>query len=608
MGRLRFHFRRMYFVKIYNKIRYEIMQKYYQENFSNDGQRFIAWYLRNIYRMNEFDVLDCVTDGANDQKIDAVYIDHENESIYIIQGKFYSQKGKIDSGAFMEIIGAWLKIRNLRQLQETANEKLRSKVSEISSAIDDGYDIYFELVTTAELNKPARREIESFSQAVKEMKRGEVLSENIVIVDEKILEMRYNDAMNLKTPVINYKIKVEPNKCICTSINGTKVIAAILNLSDCAEIPGIQDGSLFKKNVRQSLGKSVKVNKAIAMTLRTCPGEFFFLHNGITAICSSLELKDNILSAENISVVNGCQSLTTIYNNSEALKSSGDAGYVIFRFYEIQESGRIENISTSTNSQTTVKARDLRSNEKCILDMKAAYERRYPDGQFITKRGEKTEHGKNKHHIVDISLLSKMLISWHALKPTLTHSENVIFREYFDKVFHSDYSPEKVQALNEIYNACMEFWIPGKNHIGCKINNALLKHKAHGVFLHMFAAAVLLIFLNKDKGGNSDLSGMTPKPDAVMKITGNGENLRYLIDLAASCLNVAFTQSENEMKIKGRVFEAVRWPKSTQSINTIRDVIISRVMPLMPEDRINIDTLREKLNMSEDDFEKIWEL
>ena len=33
---------------MYNKILSEISQEYYQQNYPNDGQRFVAWYLRNM--------------------------------------------------------------------------------------------------------------------------------------------------------------------------------------------------------------------------------------------------------------------------------------------------------------------------------------------------------------------------------------------------------------------------------------------------------------------------------------------------------------------------------------------------------------------------------
>ena len=57
------------------------------------------------------------------------------------------------------------------------------------------------------------------------------------------------------------------------------------------KLPGIKDGSLFQKNVRQSLGINNTVNKKIKKTINDpnkC-GDFFFFHNGITAICNKIE-------------------------------------------------------------------------------------------------------------------------------------------------------------------------------------------------------------------------------------------------------------------------------------------------------------------------------
>ena len=34
---------------MYDKIREDIQQDYYVQNFPNEGQRFVAWYLRNIH-------------------------------------------------------------------------------------------------------------------------------------------------------------------------------------------------------------------------------------------------------------------------------------------------------------------------------------------------------------------------------------------------------------------------------------------------------------------------------------------------------------------------------------------------------------------------------
>lgn len=218
-------------------------------------------------------------------------------------------------------------------------------------------------------------------------------------------------------------------------IGSTKAVIAALPLRDCVKIPGIKDGSLFRKNVRQSLGNSNKVNKAIAQTIKKDARDFFFLHNGITAICSHMELKGNHLSVKELNVVNGCQSLSTIYSSSETAKKATDA-YILFRFYEISESDRADKISTSTNSQSAVKARDLRSNDKSVLALKKAYEQFYPDGYFITKRGEKVDKLKyNDANVVNLTDLGKQLIAWQSQRPTISYSETKIFDKYFDQLF-----------------------------------------------------------------------------------------------------------------------------------------------------------------------------
>jgi hypothetical protein len=50
---------------------------YYRNNFDNDGQRFIAWYLRRVLLRDDAQTRDDITDGSNDKEIDAVIVDEE---------------------------------------------------------------------------------------------------------------------------------------------------------------------------------------------------------------------------------------------------------------------------------------------------------------------------------------------------------------------------------------------------------------------------------------------------------------------------------------------------------------------------------------------------
>jgi len=83
-------------MSILDKIQNEIKNDYYQQHFPNDGQRFVAWYLRNIHLLDAMQAKDAMTDGANDKQIDAVYIDDDEGKIFIIQGKYYTS-GTIDA-------------------------------------------------------------------------------------------------------------------------------------------------------------------------------------------------------------------------------------------------------------------------------------------------------------------------------------------------------------------------------------------------------------------------------------------------------------------------------------------------------------------------------
>lgn len=51
-------------------------------------------------------------------------------------------------------------------------------------------------------------------------------------------------------------------------IGATRAVIAAIPLKEYIKIPGIKDGTLFRKNVRQSLGTGNKVNKGIARTLQ----------------------------------------------------------------------------------------------------------------------------------------------------------------------------------------------------------------------------------------------------------------------------------------------------------------------------------------------------
>ena len=134
---------------------------YYQQNFANDGERFLAWYLRTIYQRSAAEARSDITDGADDKEIDAVVVDDEKRKVIILQGKFFTTTS-VDHQPLHEILAAWLHIRDLPSLQATCNTRLKVKLEAVAEALREDYEVEFELVTTGQLTQSAKNDLNTF--------------------------------------------------------------------------------------------------------------------------------------------------------------------------------------------------------------------------------------------------------------------------------------------------------------------------------------------------------------------------------------------------------------------------------------------------------------
>lgn len=576
---------------MYAKILHDIQQTYYQDNYANDGQRFVAWYLRNIHGLNTVEAKDCITDGANDKQIDAVYINNQDSIIYIIQGKFMSGE-YIDAEPVREVLSSWILVQDLNQLQDAANSKLKVKINEISAALDDDYEICFELITTAKLTDQAQMDADAFS---KKLSDSEEMNANFVVVDNEMLKFKYDEALNKTNNYINFTFQLESGKYLEVELNGTRAVLAAIPLKDCVNIPGIKDGRLFRKNVRQSLGNSNKVNKGIAKTIKKEPGDFFFYHNGITAICSKIDIQNGQLTVKDLNIVNGCQSLSTIISCGEAAKKS--YGYILFKFYEMANSEKADKITNSTNSQSAVKARDLRSNDKIVLSIKKNYEQTYPNGYMVTKRGENVDTTRyDAGHIIQLTDLGKELIAWHSQRPILSYSETKIFDIYFNQLFKKDYPAEDVQALHELHSAIMSKWNPD-NPMG--INESLLAMKSYAPFHHLYAVSVIFAEI-------SNMSEMVPRPSKVLAQLKECDMMDTIINIAGKTLNRAFKNANSKAIADNKVFSPQNWIKSKASIVSLTEALRVR-LDAMEDDETNLGAkIQSCCKLEKQDFESRW--
>lgn len=367
---------------------------------------------------------------------------------------------------------------------------------------------------------------------------------------------------------------------------------AAMPLKECIKMPGIKNGTLFQKNVRQSLGHSNTVNKKIKKTIMgdRC-SDFFFYHNGITAICNKMEeLSDGKINLHGLSVVNGCQSLNTILDCSETVKKKNDA-YVLFRFYEIPQRDRADSISTNTNTQSAVKARDLRSNDKRVLRLKKAYEQKYPQGYFATKRGDITPADKDKNYTIELASLGKNLIAWYSQRPNLSYGETKIFDKYFDTLFRIEYAPEDMFALNFWMQKILAIWTE-ENPLS--LNETILTMRAYAPFHFLFALSCIFAKVNNN--------GNVPSPGACYNVAISNNMCDKIIAIAANCLNSAFAAEQNNYAAQGKPFIPQNWVKNKASIAAIQTAV-TNYMAFLPSMNANMNQeLKSNLMIDSKDF------
>ena len=551
---------------------------YYQQNFSNDGERFVAWYLRRVLLRDAIAVRYDITDGANDKQIDAVVVDDEESRVLIIQGKFIGEN-QVDGEPLREVLSAWVRLQDLPALQKDCNEKLKVKLEAVRKALDEDYRVEFELITTGVLTDAAKADLKAFSDKLEE---SEDFTASLHVVDAEVLQTRLAEAEAMELPSLDYVVNIDPEQTLVTKVGEAQTILTILSLRECLKLPGILDSKLFRKNVRQALGANNRVNRALRTTIHgDRVREFFFYHNGITAICDEAKVNGDRtrISVKGLSVVNGCQSLSTIFTASERVRQEeANGACILFRFYEIPDRPLADRISINTNSQSAVKPRDLRSNDKVLVGLRRSFETRYPDGCFLTKRGDTRPADKDARKTVDAAVLAKMLMAWQCQRPNIAYQERKLFDEYYKTLFRTGYDPASMLALQTWLNAIEDAWP------NLLMDDVLKAARANVKFHVLYSVSAIIANVNKQP------SGVVP-PSLTLKAA---ENPAEVLTLAASCVENAMENALNVAKAGAKVFSPPNWLKSNaivQGENLVAGTIAG-MLPSFPNGKTIVELLK----------------
>lgn len=272
------------------------------------SRAFSAFTLHKLLEIDLRTATSSVVDDNNDKGIDAIYYDAYSETLYLLQSKLKEseQFKQEDALPFCEGVRLLLK-----QDFTHFNENVIKRQTEIENALDSCSHIKLVIPYTGD----------GLSQTASDVLQALLDDENL---DEERLDKQIQ--FYTATEITRDLLAEQAYKPVHTEIalqkhekieNPRKTYYGVIKLTDLVALHKTHGKALYERNIRYFLGSGKSdVNKAIKTTLDNNPNEFFYLNNGVTAVCDLIEPKSTKQGVKKfkvlgLSIINGAQTVAS---------------------------------------------------------------------------------------------------------------------------------------------------------------------------------------------------------------------------------------------------------------------------------------------------------
>lgn len=300
--------------------------------------------------------------GSYDKGIDAAFV--FCGTLYIIQTKYGSSHSEDNVYAFISKMESFIKDeqelrnKNIRRIREVLSD--REKVNDVQ--------IFYITDNLIDINIFSNK-IHNFNEISPEI--CGVSCRLRILGLMQIYE--YQDEMCNAIPT---KIKGKKTSLLLEKFFENKehtTIVPEVTLKQLAQFVKKDREYLFYSNIRNFLGIN-KINTKMAETFQKFPKDFWYFNNGVTIVCEGYEPKGDFqLLIDTPQIVNGCQTVSVIYNQWEALKRPNDQeGTILVKIIRDTNNKRAD-ITRYTNSQNAVTGKDFFALESFQKDLKKQF-------------------------------------------------------------------------------------------------------------------------------------------------------------------------------------------------------------------------------------------
>ena len=303
-------------------------------------------------------------------------------------------------------------------IEDHGSAEAKDALRDYAEKIESGYTVDYYFVSTGE----ASERMKSLADGKTDAFASQGLGVRCVLLDFAALKDFYGRSLTLEESIPEEVTIDFPDGRFIHKTEPFETITAIIKGNALRNLYRAYKESLFNWNIRGYLGDR-SINQDISHTVREHPGEFFYYNNGVSAICTALELQGNRLIARNFQIINGAQTVGTL-----GRASPEDDVEVLFRVTRTKsvktDKGINANIIRFNNTQNAIKVSDFRANDPIQYWLQRSFANQKAKGAlpkitYQAKRGgRRGPAGTRRLRMED---LAKIRYSY-LYEPTLVHS------------------------------------------------------------------------------------------------------------------------------------------------------------------------------------------
>ena len=396
------------------------------------------------------EIHDAITDGGLDRGIDAAFVDDREAHpvVHLFQFKcvetFDKSANNFPGNEVDKLLSFVAEVlQRDATMKQSCNYLLWAKIQEIWAAFDRGTPS-FVVHLCGNLGPLAEHELTRLQRNLAPYRHFSVQQHTLDSLVSLIIQ-KARPQLDRQIRVVDkqYFERVDGNiRGFIATVEATELLSMITDPDDPTQVlPAI-----FDDNVRVYLSSTNRINRMIidsAVSERNA--EFWYLNNGITITCDSLEYSPGVraplLSMKNVQIVNGGQTSNALFEASRMDEDKIKNVLVLVRIYETRRPEISHKIAESTNSQTPIRSRDLRSND----DIQKKLEEEFADLGYFYERKAGQHDDKDRARVVDALATGQAYLAYVLDMPETAKKERGrVFGDLYEVVFNENITAAKL--------------------------------------------------------------------------------------------------------------------------------------------------------------------